>query len=434
MAPQKTHNDLPRDYAATYQIETIIADMEEQLNGCTMDPAVTAMKELLESNRSLNNLCLSMFAEAKELVRAKRAHPAYLAIDNIPILMRLLDYILTRSPQWEDIDFFDHLGGLPLNLVLMVLMETHSGLQLFKQANVNQHLKRILGRWALFLESPKSVYALNPRDGWLSYSAIAKLEDVANSPTRARRKFTDIYDCPDPKNPETLGFASWDAFFSRKLKPGVRPTPAPELLLGLECQGSAILNACESRPWQMARHSLRCGEIILKGELYSVYSMLGYDPLSEHFVKGTVYQAYLSALSYHRWHSPVSGVIRKILHIDGSYFSQLPMSDILSMEKSQSYLATVATRAVVFIDATDLRVGLICFVGVGMGEVSSCKVSVKEGDYVEAGDEIGSFHYGGSTHCLLFREGLNVQFERCVEDKQRVHNIPVRSLLARCFP
>jgi len=29
----------------------------------------------------------------------------------------------------------------------------------------------------------------------------------------------------------------------------------------------------------------------------------------DHFVGGTVYQAFLSALNYHRWHAPVAGTI-----------------------------------------------------------------------------------------------------------------------------
>ena len=434
MAIQSTHNGLPRDYTATRRIQTMLADMEQKLkNGDTWDQTVTAMKDLLERDERLNNLCLSMFKEAKELVSVKkRAHEAYLAIDNIPILMHLLHYILTRSPEWEDINVPDTLGGLPFNLVLMVFMETPSGLQLFKQTSVNEHLKRILQKWALFLGSPESLYALNQRNGWLSPSALAKLQDVANRPTGIRRHFVDNYECPDPTNPVTLGFTSWDEFFSRKFRPDIRPTPAPETLQ--EHEGCAILNACESKPWQIVRHPSYRNEIILKGKSHSVSSMLDNDPLSAHFANGTVYQAYLSALSYHRWHAPVSGTIRKIRYIDGSYFSQLPMSDILAMEKSQSYLATVATRAAIFIEAADPRAGLICFLGVGMGEVSSCQASVEEGEYVEAGDEMGTFHYGGSTHCLLFRKGLNAQFEPWVEDKQRDCNIPVRSLLARCFP
>ncbi|KAA8645206.1 hypothetical protein EYZ11_011875 [Aspergillus tanneri] len=398
-----------------------------------MDPTVAALKDTLESDKGLSALCQSMFAEGKELVLANRAHPGYLEIDNIPILMRLLDYILTTSPEWEDLDVPDTLGGLPFNLVLMVLMETRSGQRLFGHDRVNQHLRTILKKWSQFLESPESAYVLNSRDGWLSEVAIARLQKIANHPTGDNKTFIDLFDCPDPSNPDTLGFSSWDAFFTRRFKPGIRPTPSRHILYPCgEGAGAPILNACESSPWHISRHCSLESNIVLKGQSHSVSSLLGNGTLAPHFAGGTVYQAYLSALSYHRWHSPVSGTIRSILYLNGSYFSQLPMSDILAMEKSQSYLATVATRIVVFIEAVDPRVGLIAFVAVGMGEVSSCEPSVSEEDYVKAGDEIGCFHYGGSTHCLVFRGGVDVRFEPLVEDNQGDYHIPVRSLLGRC--
>jgi phosphatidylserine decarboxylase len=50
--------------------------------------------------------------------------------------------------------------------------------------------------------------------------------------------------------------------------------------------------------------------------------MLDMDPLYEQFVGGTVYQAFLSALSYHRWHAPVSGKVVKAYIKDGTYFSE----------------------------------------------------------------------------------------------------------------
>lgn len=109
------------------------------------------------------------------------------------------------------------------------------------------------------------------------------------------------------------------------------------------------------------------------------------------------------------------------------------MSDMLAMEKSQSYLAAVASRAVIFIESPDPRIGLMAVVAVGMGEVSSCAPSVSEGDLVQAGDEIGCFHYGGSTHCLVFGSHVDLQFEDRVEGKQTDSNMPVRCILARGF-
>jgi len=46
-----------------------------------------------------------------------------------------------------------------------------------------------------------------------------------------------------------------------------------------------------------------------------------------------------------------------------------------------------------------------------MAEVSTCEVTVEKGDTVKKGDQLGMFHFGGSTHALLFRKGVNVIFE-----------------------
>lgn len=40
---------------------------------------------------------------------------------------------------------------------------------------------------------------------------------------------------------------------------------------------------------------------------------------AKHFEGGTVYQAFLSAMNYHIWHSPVDGEIEDIYNIEGTY-------------------------------------------------------------------------------------------------------------------
>jgi phosphatidylserine decarboxylase len=60
----------------------------------------------------------------------------------------------------------------------------------------------------------------------------------------------------------------------------------------------------------------------VKKQPYALHFMMGGDPLAERFVGGTVYQAFLSALSYHRWHAPVSGQVVKTRVIAGAYYSE----------------------------------------------------------------------------------------------------------------
>ena len=45
-----------------------------------------------------------------------------------------------------------------------------------------------------------------------------------------------------------------------------------------------------------------------------------------------------------------------------------------------------------------------------MAEVSNCDITVTVGQYVNKGDQLGMFHFGGSTHCLIFHPGVNLKF------------------------
>lgn len=90
-----------------------------------------------------------------------------------------------------------------------------------------------------------------------------------------------------------------------------------------------------------------------------------------------MYQAFLSATDYHRWHSPVAGTIVRAFVQDGTYYSEADSEGVDATESpnSQSYLAHVACRAIILIQADDPVIGLIAFVPVGMSDVSSCIIN-----------------------------------------------------------
>lgn len=56
----------------------------------------------------------------------------------------------------------------------------------------------------------------------------------------------------------------------------------------------------------------------------------------------------------------------------------------------------VAARLIIFIGADNPSIGLVGFVAVGMTEASSCEATVHESEKVKRGDELGTFHFGGS--------------------------------------
>jgi phosphatidylserine decarboxylase len=162
--------------------------------------------------------------------------------------------------------------------------------------------------------------------------------------------------------------------------------------------------------------------------------MLADDPWSEQFVGGTIYQAFLSALSYHRWHSPVAGRVAKAYVKDGTYYCETPAEgyDKAGPNESQAYITEVATRALIFIEADNPDIGLMCVMPVGMAEVSSCEITVYEGQHVEKGGQLGMFHFGGSTHCLLFGPQVDLAFElHGQQPGLEATNLPVNSTIAR---
>jgi phosphatidylserine decarboxylase len=312
-------------------------------------------------------------------------------------------------------------------------MGTPSGYAAFLDPEINVMLKKVLNAWGEFLRSPASAEVLNNTShGWFGETGHRDLTLAARiGPSAAENlQFQDMFQC-DASAP-SFGFKSWDDFFTRQFSEGMRPVAEPD-------NGRVIANACESKPYRLAHNVRARDQFWIKSQPYSVLDMLGHDELASQFVGGTVYQAFLSALSYHRWHAPVTGKVVKAYVIDGTYYSeplfegvgnphaQTAKIDMEGQVISQSYITATATRALIFIEADEPSIGLMAFIGVGMAEVSTCEITVKEGDHLKKGDEIGMFHFGGSTHCLLFRKGVNVSG---FPEPGREENVPVRSHLA----
>lgn len=217
-------------------------------------------------------------------------------------------------------------------------------------------------------------------------------------------------------------------FFTRQVKESARPLVSPD-------DDSVIANACESRVYNIEHNVLLKDKFYAKGQPYSISDMLGHDGSAFYFEGGTIYQAFLSALSYHRWHSPVSGTIRRAFVRDGTYFSEPLLTDsdghtkisVTGLTDSQGYLSAMATRAVIIIEADNKDIGQVGFVGIGMDEVSTCDITVHEGQKIKKGAELGMFHFGGSSHCLIFKKGLKLEEFPTVGRKE---NVPVRGKLA----
>jgi phosphatidylserine decarboxylase len=333
-------------------------------------------------------------------------------VTSVRQLLRLIDDVLTTAPEFSE----GAMVTTPLTGILDWTMGTTSGMAAYRDPRVNGILKKILDAWAEFLNSPASLYVLNDSpQGWMSPAAreVVGIEQFEHQ--------------PDEKH---WGFTSWNDFFTRRLAEGARPVAAPE-------DDSVIVSACESTPYRISRDVARNSEFWIKSQPYSLQDMLANDDAVEQFVGGTVYQGFLSALNYHRWHSPVAGTIVRAYVQPGTYFSEADTegSDAVEAMASQGYLAHVAARAIILIQADNPAIGLTAVVPVGMVEVSSCLISehIMPGHHVEKGDELGCFQFGGSTECLVFRPGAVEEFSLAAlpqTSDTRASVVKVRSKLA----
>ncbi|KAJ3900638.1 phosphatidylserine decarboxylase [Lentinula edodes] len=390
-------------------------------------PAVQNFKDNINADPELVDLFEQVFLQVSPESRVRTFEQLLLCMDKIVVAAP--KFQVNRNDQGEIIG--GEPIGVPLYLLLDLLSNTSAGYDLFRKVEFNAAMKNLLDFWGSYLRGSQSNNTLNDSDeGWFGQLGLATLENE-------RGIFNEIYECPD-YTAVNRGFTSWDAFFTRKFKPDARPIQRPDPPFFF------IFNACESTVYRISTDIKEHDQFWLKGQPYSIYDMLGRrdDEVSRSFIGGTVYQAFLSPYDYHRWHSPVDGTIREIQLVPGTYYAALPDDGAGESDpdfqpgdprgaiiRSQAWLTEAATRAIIHIEADNKAIGRIVFIGIGMVEVSTCQITVEEGDRVKAGDEIGMFHFGGSSHALIFERGVNLEFFDDVVINNHLHvNRPIAGL------
>lgn len=319
-------------------------------------------------------------------------------------MLLLMNTVIQEAPSYSKGEI-----GPPFYMILYEAMNTDGGFTAFMSDKLNEQFKRIFDEWAQFLISPYSTNVLTEdEDGWFSPAAITALEYGFDG-----LSFPQIFDC-DASKPH-YGYTSWDDFFVRALNPGVRSLELPDAT-------NVISAACESVFYNVASNVKETDAFWVKGEPYSLRHMLNHDEeYATLFNEGTIFQGFLQMTGYHRWHAPVDGTIQKIVTVPGTYFVQSPALLGTAVDdahppylRSLAFNSSLATRMLIFIESSNPAIGMMCFIAVGLTEVSTCEATVEVGGQVKRGDELGMFHFGGSTHCLVFQKGAEIQWDGVV--------------------
>ncbi|HWZ42363.1 MAG TPA: phosphatidylserine decarboxylase family protein [Candidatus Saccharimonadales bacterium] len=338
-------------------------------------PAVASLKRLIEADGVVRMYVEQMIEQVDE----KHRH-----IKNIPELLAALDKIVRGAPVYNRDPA--HQIFFPMSTLFTYMMMTPAGEAAFRNTEFNNAIRAILQEWCKFLDSPESRSVLNEGEhGWLSQPAF-------------QQNNLSEFVIPDRRAPH-WGFASFNAYFHREIRKEFRPVSGPDnpKVIVSPNDGSVVT-------WQTDVHA--SARFWLKGQPYSLHDML-HGHYVDRFTRGAVFQSFLSGADYHRWHSPIAGTVAHVEKVDGLMFSDAESAgpDPTAATYSQGYEASVNTRGLVFVQSPDPAIGMVCVIPIGITEISSVSFSVKKGDHVAKGAELGYFSYGGSSMAIVFQPG-----------------------------
>lgn len=235
---------------------------------------------------------------------------------------------------------------------------------------------------------------------------LTRQESKLTTPVIKRFARAFDVDMNDAVEPDLSTYRTFNAFFTRELKPEARPIASGESEIASPADGriSAIGKISEARVFQA------------KGQDYSLLSLLGGDgEATERLGNGRFATIYLSPRDYHRLHMPLAGRLIKQTHVPGRLFSVGP--------HTVRALPNLFTRNERVIAQFETESGLMALVLVGAMNVAAIETvwhglvtppqrsTTSDANYLvtaqqnaielERGAEMGRFNMGSTIIVLL---------------------------------
>lgn len=205
----------------------------------------------------------------------------------------------------------------------------------------------------------------------------------------------DLSEAEIPPN----GFPTFDAFFTRALRPGARP---------LEGGDETLVSPADGRVEDQGRVTPG-GTIRVKGRDYTVGELLGDPRDGDRFIGGSFAVIYLSPQDYHRVHAPVRGAVTHARHVGGTLLPVNPFG-VASYPKlfARNERVAVFQKSSTYGEVVTILVG-----AVGVGRISltfdptvmtnvgraptTVRYDPRQAPRLDRGDELGMFHLGSTA-------------------------------------
>lgn len=218
-------------------------------------------------------------------------------------------------------------------------------------------------------------------------------------------------DLDEAESADPNHYPTFDAFFTRALKPGVRlPDPDPNaVLMPADGRMSALGRVEADRIYQA------------KGRSYSLSALLGDGRHVDDFADGCFATVYLQPRNYHRVHMPVTGTLRETLYIPGRLYSVAPITVkgvqrlfarnerlICHFDTAAGPMALILVGAMLVAGIETVWGGIETEQPDGKPERKSYE-SVTPPILLKRFSEVGRFHMGSTAIVLFGRERIDLE-------------------------
>lgn len=242
-------------------------------------------------------------------------------------------------------------------------------------------------------------WAYETRSGRLAVEALAKRALFsraygwwASAPSSKSQiaRFVEQYGIDLAEARQALpDFDSFNAFFTRRLKPEARPITE---------EAGVVVFPADGR--HLGYQDLSQVDFVYaKGQRFDLPELLGDSALAERYRNGAVVISRLCPVDYHRFHFSVAGLPGPGRLINGSLYSVSPVA----LRRNLGLLAE-NKRVLTEVDAGP-RLGRVLVLEIGATNVGSIVQTHVPGVAVERGDEKGYFAFGGSMTMVFFEPG-----------------------------
>ncbi|MEQ5834629.1 archaetidylserine decarboxylase [Marinobacter sp. NFXS9] len=233
---------------------------------------------------------------------------------------------------------------------------------------------------------------------------LADNDQVPALKNRVVRWFIERYgvDMSEAVDADPASYATFNDFFTRALKPGLRPVDEAT---------DALTSPVDGAISQLG--AIKDGRIFqAKGQSFNLTELLGGDEQrAKPFAGGEFATIYLAPKDYHRIHMPLAGTLKEMAYVPGRLFSVNPVTaaNVPNLFARNERVVTLfdtewGPMAMVHVGAMIVGSVETTWAGVvapGTDGVSSVDYSADKPIRFDKGDEMGRFRLG-STVILLF--------------------------------